>query len=146
MAGHDSFEAVSKSIADLPGIAKQLLKFSRGHKIWTLNGDLGAGKTSLVKELGNLIGVIDEINSPTFPIVNEYSNGIEVIYHIDCYRLKSLPEAIDAGLEELLSTDSYCFIEWPEVIREIIFGSRIDVLLSHAADHQQRILTAQIHE
>lgn len=101
--------------------ATQLLKDFEGKKIFLFEGQMGAGKTTFIKELCEEMGVVDIVNSPTFSIVNVYntSNGQE-IYHFDCYRLKNSVEALSFGAEEYLYSGNYCFVEWPEVISDIL--------------------------
>jgi tRNA threonylcarbamoyladenosine biosynthesis protein TsaE len=89
--------------------------------ICTLSGDLGAGKTTLLKAICKELGVIDEVNSPTYSIVNEYkTQGNETIYHFDLYRIKSEIELYDLGFEEYLNSKSKCFIEWPKIAKEFL--------------------------
>lgn len=84
-------------------------------------GNLGAGKTTLIKNTLKILGVEDHVQSPTFSIVNIYNakDGRE-IYHFDCYRLKSQSEALDIGIEEYLDSGNICLIEWPELIEDLI--------------------------
>ena len=80
-------------------------------------GDMGVGKTTLIKELSLQLGVNDTITSPTFSIINEYNSLKDLkVYHFDLYRIKDENEALDFGIEEYLYSDDYCFIEWPERI------------------------------
>lgn len=98
------------------------------------------GKTTLVKNFCKNLGVIDHVSSPTFPIINEYSTrSNEKIYHFDFYRLNSFQEALEIGTDLYLDTDSYCFIEWPELILPLL---NKDVLfLSIKIEKQNRVLT-----
>ncbi|MBY0353059.1 tRNA (adenosine(37)-N6)-threonylcarbamoyltransferase complex ATPase subunit type 1 TsaE [Candidatus Babeliales bacterium] len=90
--------------------------------VFTLTGPLGAGKTTLVKEILRQCGVTDTVTSPTFGYVNSYRNAEETTFHhFDLYRIGSLEEFIDAGFDEYLNTpNSLCFIEWPEVIKPLL--------------------------
>ena len=105
-----------------------------------IDGTLGVGKTTLVKNFCKNLGVIDHVSSPTFPIINEYSTrSNEKIYHFDFYRLNSFQEALEIGTDLYLDTDSYCFIEWPELILPLL---NKDVLfLSIKIEKQNRVLT-----
>lgn len=85
-----------------------------------LKGEMGTGKTTLAKEFLKVLGVVDNITSPTFTFVNEYVKGDQQFYHIDCYRIKNLKEALDLGLTEILESDSWRFVEWAEKIEEIL--------------------------
>lgn len=93
-------------------------------RIYAFNGQMGAGKTTLIKSLCAQMGVEDVVNSPTFAIVNVYEclshKFSDEIYHFDCYRLKNIQEALDFGAEEYLYSGNYCFIEWPEMIEQLL--------------------------
>ncbi len=90
-------------------------------RIILFDGEMGSGKTTLIKALVKKIGSKDEVNSPTFAIVNEYRTPGFPIYHFDLYRLNDFYEALDFGIEEYLAqTSAYVLIEWPEVISEIL--------------------------
>ena len=90
-------------------------------RVYAFDAQMGAGKTTFISELCRALGTDDIANSPTFAIVNVYElpDG-EEMYHFDCYRLKSLREALDFGAEEYLYSGNYCFIEWPEIIAPIL--------------------------
>lgn len=117
--------------ADLPGAAASILKQAGSNKIFLFYGDMGAGKTTLIKSLCAELGVNDEVTSPTFSIVNEYEGTGGPVYHFDFYRLKSQDEALDMGYEEYFFSENYCFIEWPEkiagLIPDLYTGVRISV-------------------
>ena len=83
-------------------------------------GEMGAGKTTLIKQICRSLGSEDVVNSPTFAIVNVYDSPKGEIYHFDCYRLKNLSEAMDIGTEDYLHSGNLCLIEWPEVISQIL--------------------------
>lgn len=106
---------------DLPAVAKTLLTQAGKIRVWCFYGDMGAGKTTLIKEVCRQIGVLDAMSSPTFSIVNEYLDDMgESVYHFDFYRLKEENEALDIGIEDYFYSESYCFIEWPEKIPSLI--------------------------
>lgn len=89
--------------------------------VFAFNGEMGAGKTTFIKAICEELGVEENITSPTFAIVNEYtSNKGLTIFHFDCYRLKNIREAFDIGAEEYFYSGKVCFIEWPEIIEEIL--------------------------
>ena len=106
---------VNYSWAEIDKAAAVFLKAIEGHRVIALHGELGAGKTSFVNAVAQLLEVEDAVSSPTFSIINEYrmANG-GIIYHLDLYRLKNGQEAIAAGVEDCLFSGEYCFVEWPE--------------------------------
>lgn len=110
-----------KNIEDTKKLAYYVFKNIFKGAVITLDGDLGAGKTTFVKEIGKLIGLKEEVNSPTFNILKCYMNDNINLYHIDAYRLEGLDfENKNIGLEEVIEGDGVCFIEWPEFINEFI--------------------------
>ena len=110
-----------KDIDDLPEAAETLLQMLRPQGVAAFYGEMGAGKTTLIRELCARLGVEDNVNSPTFSIVNEYCTPEgELVYHFDCYRLDSPAEALDFGGEEYLYSGNRCLIEWPEKIENLL--------------------------
>jgi len=108
-----------KSTAELDNAAEEILSFAPNNRVFLFYGDMGAGKTTLIKSLCSQLGSDDNVTSPTFAIVNEYT-GPNTIYHFDFYRLKNQAEAMDIGFEEYLYSGNYCFIEWPEKIPDLL--------------------------
>lgn len=114
-------EFVAHNLDELLPIAKSILKDTKGLNVFAFYGKMGAGKTTLIKSFCKALNVIDEVNSPTFSIVNEYFTDKEdSIYHFDFYRIKELVEVYDIGYEEYIYSDNYCFLEWPELITELL--------------------------
>ncbi|GAA3993277.1 tRNA (adenosine(37)-N6)-threonylcarbamoyltransferase complex ATPase subunit type 1 TsaE [Mucilaginibacter dorajii] len=109
-----------QSITKLPEAAKAIIEHAAGNKIFLFYGDMGAGKTTLIKELCKALGTTDNISSPTFSIVNEYHTAKDKIYHFDFYRLKDQTEALDMGYEEYFYAGAWCFIEWPGKIPDLL--------------------------
>jgi tRNA threonylcarbamoyladenosine biosynthesis protein TsaE len=108
------------TLAQLPEAAKAILDNSAGNKIFLFYGDMGAGKTTLIKTLCEEMGIDEPATSPTFSIVNEYIGWNSRIFHFDFYRLKTQTEALDMGYEEYFYSGAYCFIEWPEKIPDLL--------------------------
>jgi tRNA threonylcarbamoyladenosine biosynthesis protein TsaE len=116
---------------NLPDMVDTILQYAGDCRIILLNGELGAGKTTLVNVICQKLEVEDKVSSPTFSIINEYyskKNG--TIYHFDCYRLKSEEEALDIGIEEYFYSGGYCLIEWSEKIANLIPEQHIRVNIS----------------
>ncbi|KAB7727089.1 tRNA (adenosine(37)-N6)-threonylcarbamoyltransferase complex ATPase subunit type 1 TsaE [Rudanella paleaurantiibacter] len=109
-----------KSLDELDEVANLLLNEAGPHRVWLFEGDMGAGKTTLIKALCRALHVVSVVQSPTFGIVNEYTTQSgDPIYHFDCYRLRNEAEALDIGLEEYFDSGDYCFVEWPERIEAL---------------------------
>jgi len=114
-------EYKSDSVADLNEIAKKLISDFSAKRVILFYGEMGVGKTTLIKILCQQLGVEEPTNSPTFSIVNEYlSNQNKTIYHFDFYRIEKEEEVFDMGYEDYFYDDSFCFIEWPEKIPNLL--------------------------
>lgn len=110
--------------------------------VFALVGQLGAGKTTLVSALCERLGVTEPTSSPTFSLVNEYAGAGGPVYHLDCYRLDTVEEAIDAGIEELLQQGrGPVFVEWPAVIEPLLPPTVVILRLDYADEGRQRQLT-----
>jgi tRNA threonylcarbamoyladenosine biosynthesis protein TsaE len=110
-----------QELAQLPSVAQQVISFAGDLKIWAFEGEMGAGKTTLIKAICDILEVEDNVSSPTFSIVNEYWSAKEKsIYHFDFYRLKDESEALDIGIEEYFDSGNYCFLEWPSKIENLL--------------------------
>ncbi len=111
----------SKGLADLDDVANQIRQHAGSHRVWLLSGDLGVGKTTLLKSIARSFSITDAISSPTFGLVNEYRD-IEggVYYHFDFYRIDDVREVVDIGFDEYLDSGAHCFIEWPEKIEALL--------------------------
>jgi tRNA threonylcarbamoyladenosine biosynthesis protein TsaE len=106
---------------ELPLAAKQLLKVGSGQFVWLFYGEMGSGKTTLIKCIVKELGIDSLVTSPTFSIVNEYGGPDESkVYHFDLYRLKNEVEALDIGFEEYLTSGKLCLIEWPEKVNTLL--------------------------
>jgi tRNA threonylcarbamoyladenosine biosynthesis protein TsaE len=100
--------------------AMQIIDFDHNCKIFMLEGQMGSGKTTLIKSLCRSLGSNDGLGSPTFSIVNEYSYSGGKIFHFDLYRLKKIEELLDIGFEDYIYSGNYCFIEWPELAERFL--------------------------
>ena len=110
-----------QNVGELSEVARNLLATFSEERFFAFFGKMGVGKTTLIKELCDVLGVSEVVCSPTFAIVNEYSTASgEPVYHFDFYRLKSLAEAYDIGYEEYFYSGCYCFTEWTEKVEELL--------------------------
>ena len=108
-------------LGQIEQVAKEITEFCSEEKIWVFKGDMGAGKTTLIKSIAKNFGVKDIVSSPTFSIVNEYINASnEKFYHFDFYRIEDPEEVLEIGIDEYFYGGSYCWIEWAEKIPEYI--------------------------
>jgi tRNA threonylcarbamoyladenosine biosynthesis protein TsaE len=120
--------------------AQEFIKHIGDYRVFAFYGKMGAGKTTFVKAICEELGVKDVITSPTFAIVNEYTTGEVIIYHFDFYRVKKLEEAYDMGYEEYFYSGALCFIEWPELIEDILPDDAVRVSISEQ-DDGSRVIT-----
>jgi tRNA threonylcarbamoyladenosine biosynthesis protein TsaE len=107
------------TLKDLPEVAKKLLT-EVPNKTLLFYGEMGVGKTTLIKEIAKQLGVIGVINSPTFALVNEYEIEDDKVYHFDFYRIKKEEEALDIGIEDYFYSSHWNLVEWPQKISNII--------------------------
>ncbi len=111
-----------------------------GNTVFAFYGKMGAGKTTFTKALCEALGVQDVINSPTFAIVNEYEAGNgDPIYHFDFYRIKRISEAYDIGVDDYFYSGNLCFIEWPELVEEILPEETVKVTIEETPDGKRRV-------
>lgn len=133
------------STDDLGAVTQAIIDRIYDFKIVCFNGDLGAGKTTLIKELGKVIGITDNISSPTYAIVNEYRDPLSAtIYHFDFYRLKDEEEALDIGIEEYLYGGNICLIEWANMFPGLIPAKHLEISIK-LVDEEYREITLVEH-
>ncbi|MDX9746954.1 MAG: tRNA (adenosine(37)-N6)-threonylcarbamoyltransferase complex ATPase subunit type 1 TsaE [Paludibacter sp.] len=129
-----------ENIHQLPEIANWAVSLFKRNKIIVFDGKMGAGKTTLIKEIGKVLKVKQLINSPTFSIINEYTTDDDkIIYHFDCYRIKSLREAFDIGIPEYLDSDNYCFIEWAENIAPLLPENYLKISIKYLDEEKRQL-------
>ena len=108
-------------LQDLDAISKDIIRSAQGLSVWLINGEMGAGKTTLAKSICRELSVTEVVSSPTFSIINEYKTAEgKSIFHFDFYRLKSEVEAFDIGVNEYFESGSICLVEWAEKIPSLI--------------------------
>ena len=127
------------SLDDLSTIATTIIS-SVENKTLLFYGQMGVGKTTLIKEICNQIGVLDPISSPTFSLVNEYQTSKnKKVFHFDFYRIEAEEEAFDLGIEEYFDTGDWCLIEWPENIENLLPLGAVQIHLTILEDEQRNI-------
>lgn len=135
------FKIEVNTLEELPAAASKFVSAFNGKKVFLFDAQMGAGKTTFIKELCHSLGVMDNMSSPTYSIVNEYTGAIDIIYHFDLYRVKSLNECLDIGMEEYLYSGNYCFIEWPEIANSLYPEDAVKVNIR--IENEKRIIEAQ---
>ena len=129
------------NIEELPQAAHDFIANMGDNTVFAFYGEMGAGKTTFIKAVCDVLGVEDEVNSPTFAIVNEYRSATaELIYHFDCMRIKEIEEALDFGFEDYMECGALCFIEWPEKVEELLPGDVVKVQINVAEDGSRTLI------
>ena len=127
------------TIEELPQIAKDVIANSE-HKIILFYGEMGVGKTTLIKEIVKQLGVLDNVSSPTFSLVNEYhSTNNDKVFHFDFYRIDHEEEALDMGIEEYFYSNSWCLVEWPNKVENLLPLKSVTITIT-ANDNQLRTI------
>jgi len=135
---YDTFHEITATLAQLDDVAKQILTKYANHRVFSFNGEMGAGKTTVIKALCKYLGVQNIPSSPTFAIVNEYwTSQNEPVYHFDFYRIERPEEAIAIGIFEYLESGHYCFMEWSENIETTLNEERVIIKIERI-DEQTR--------
>ncbi len=125
---------------ELPTVARTLLEEAGAIRVFTFDGNLGAGKTTLIRYLCRELGYMGEVTSPTFSIINEYQSYFGDLCHMDLYRLRSPQEAEETGLWEYIHSGRYCFIEWPDIILPYIDTSYLSVKIESGEGENRKII------
>lgn len=130
-----------KDLDHIEDAAREFIGQMGDDTVFAFYGKMGAGKTTFIKALCKLLGVEDEVNSPTFAIINEYRSQTtaELIYHFDFYRIKKLEEVYDLGYEDYFYSGALCFIEWPELVEELLPLDAKKVTITENSDGSRTI-------
>jgi tRNA threonylcarbamoyladenosine biosynthesis protein TsaE len=133
-------EIVIRDRKHLAEAARTFLREYGDRRIFAFYGAMGAGKTTIIKAICRELGATDLVSSPTFTLVNEYRTVTgQILYHIDFYRIRKQEEVFDFGIEEYLDGTSFCFMEWPELVEDLLPDGTVSVRISVSED-EQRIL------
>lgn len=135
-------QVIAHSVDDLDRIAGLLLAAHPQAKVFAFYGEMGAGKTTFIRTLCARMGVTDNVTSPTFAIINEYHGRHDgAVFHFDFYRINKLQEARDVGAETYFDSGEYCFIEWPELVAELLPDETAKVHIARGEDDLTRVFT-----
>ena len=133
---------ILNSIEEINKVARLFIDGMGSNRIFAFYGNMGAGKTTFIKAICEELGVTDTVTSPTFAIINEYTSPTEgSIYHFDFYRIKKLEEVFDMGFEDYFFSGNLCFIEWPELIEDILPAEAVKVTITQLPDGTREIIT-----
>jgi tRNA threonylcarbamoyladenosine biosynthesis protein TsaE len=139
-------QRITYTLDRIDEMAQLLIQEAGDQKVWIFRGEMGAGKTTLIKSLAKALQVADSVSSPTFGIVNEYqTQAKELLYHFDFYRLDDPMEALDIGIEEYFYSGNYCWLEWAEKIAPFLPERFFHIELALASE-TGRILTFHHHQ
>ena len=131
---------VINGTGDLDRAAREFLRQTEGVSVYAFYGSMGAGKTTFISAVCRVLGVEDEVASPTFTIVNEYLTGDgRPVYHFDFYRIEKISEALDIGYEEYMDSGELCFMEWPEKIEDILPEDTLKVHIEEQPDGSRAV-------
>lgn len=135
-----------ESLEKIQEAAKTFVANMGDNTVFAFYGKMGAGKTTFVKAICEELGVEDTITSPTFAIVNEYRSDLagELIYHFDFYRIKKLDEVYDMGYEDYFYSGAICFIEWPELIEELLPGNTVKVSIEEHESGEREVILSEL--
>ena len=130
-----------QSLDHIHEAAREFIAAMGDNTVFALYGKMGAGKTTFVKALCQELGVEDVVTSPTFAVINEYRSDIagELIYHFDFYRIKKLEEVYDMGYEDYFYSGALCFIEWPELVEELLPGNTVKGTIEELEDGSRKL-------
>ena len=133
-------------LESLPQYSHKLRETFPNTRVFAFTGEVGAGKTTFIQSLCKQLGVTSAVTSPTFALVNEYpytdatSGLLQSVYHLDLYRLRSIEEALEIGVEDYLYSQKYCFVEWPELIEPLLPEDTVWIHFEILSDSQRKML------
>jgi len=133
------------SLQDISEVAREVIASAK-HKVMLFYGEMGVGKTTLIKEIVKQLGVLDNVSSPTFSLVNEYhATNKEKVYHFDFYRINKEEEALDMGIGEYFYSNCWCLVEWPNKIENLLPLKSVTISIT-ANENQLRTIELMNNE
>ena len=129
----------ASGLQSLPSVAEAILREAGNHRLLAFYGAMGVGKTTLIRTICHSLGVVTEVTSPTFALVNEYPSDRGPVYHFDFYRINKIEEALDFGIDEYFDSGNYCFMEWPEKLEELLPEPLVRLYLDELPGGTRRI-------
>lgn len=131
------------NISEIDSIALSIWEEGKNYKTWAFFAPMGAGKTTLIHTICEMLQVKGAVSSPTFALINEYSSPVAgTIYHMDWYRLKDEQEAINAGMEDAILSNNYCFVEWPEKAESLLPDDVFRIHIELVDENTRKISTS----
>ncbi|HBB91982.1 MAG: tRNA (adenosine(37)-N6)-threonylcarbamoyltransferase complex ATPase subunit type 1 TsaE [Bacteroidetes bacterium GWF2_49_14] len=127
------------TLSALPGIAKSIIADAGDQRLLAFFGDMGVGKTTLIQSICHSLGVVTEVTSPTFALVNEYAATGGPVFHFDFYRINRIEEALDFGIEEYFDSGAWCLMEWPERVESLLPEPLVRLHLTEDPDGSRTI-------
>lgn len=130
---------IAHALDDLTRVSKEIIDFANQEKVWLFVGDMGSGKTTLIKAICQELQVTDHISSPTYSLVNEYLDAQNnTIHHFDLYRLNDENEALEIGVEDILYSGNLCLVEWPDKIPSLIPDKYVEISIILGEGNQRK--------
>ena len=134
MESSPGIDITVSSVTELPAAAAKILLGAGTRRVFLLSGPMGAGKTALIRELCRGLGSSDHFSSPTYAIINEYDSPVGRLCHFDLYRINSVAELYDLGIEEYLASGDYCFFEWPQLLEHVPLPPCVEITIEVHGD------------
>lgn len=128
------------NIDEIQTVARKIILLADRYKIVAFSGELGAGKTTLINAICQELGVKQHVTSPTYSIIQEYQTDSKIIYHMDLYRIKSIDEAIDAGIEDSLYSGNLCLVEWPQKASSLFPSETLYISLQTLSSNNRKLI------
>lgn len=133
-------ETIVFDVSEISTVANRLLSKYSDCKIWIFEGNMGSGKTTLIKSICSSLEIVDLVSSPTFSVVNEYVTEKKmVLYHFDFYRINFVTEALDLGVDEYFNSGCFCFVEWPDSVFSLLPPNKLHLKLEYISEFKRKL-------